>query len=89
MKFFNYINEGKLSSKEKKELTQRIMSGSTNDLSISKHKIKVKKSNNSMSFIYPKDLWELTVSLVDISDAMGLTFKEVSKSNETIFTINT
>jgi hypothetical protein len=56
MKFFNYINEGKLSSKEKKELTQRIMSGSTNDLSISKHKIKVKKSNNSISFIYPKDL---------------------------------
>lgn len=88
MKFYKYINEGKLSTKEKKELTQRIMSGTANDLSIDNHKVKVKKSNDGMSFTYPKDLWELTVSLVDICDAMGLTFKEVSKKNETIFTVN-
>lgn len=87
MKFQQYLIEGKITPKEKKELTQAIVKEKPGDLKIGKEQVKVEKKNSELLFTYDKKLWELTASLVDICDAMGLTFKETNKTNQTEFQI--
>ncbi len=87
MKFQQYLIEGKITPKEKKELTQTIVKEKPGDLKIGKEQVKVEKKNSELLFTYDKKLWELTASLVDICDAMGLTFKETNKTNQTEFQI--
>jgi hypothetical protein len=56
MKFQQYLIEGKITPKEKKELTQTIVKEKPGDLKIGKEQVKVEKKNSELLFTYDKKL---------------------------------
>ena len=95
MKFINYLTE-EVSKSDRKKLTSQILTLNRKDKTLKLKSFQNKpvefvysEMKNVVILSYEKELGELTLTLIDICDAMGFDFTQKEVNGDVLFTIAT